>query len=253
MYRPFSQTYCQRGLDLASTGLLTRPCSLHGFGLAVDGHKGLGQFRAEEVGDPLAEGFDAGQVVDGLGVVRDLEGDARVDQGDPGDLFGDVADLGRGGLHELAAGGRIEEKVADLDRRAGSAAAGGRLRGDSAFACDSSAGGGVAGSAGDGYLGDGCDAGEGLAAEAHCLDAIEVVFLLEFAGGVRCQGQRQVVELDAPAVIDDLDEAAAAVLDVHFDVSGAGIESVFEQFLDDAGGAFDDLAGGDLVLQVQRQ
>ena len=104
-----------------------------------------------------------------------------------------------------------------------------------------------------GHVGDRADAGEGLAAKAHGLDVVEIVLLLQLGGGVRGQGQRQVLEVDAAAVVDDLDEFAAALLDVHLDVPGAGVEGVLQELLDDAGGPFDDLAGGDLVLQVQAQ
>ena len=36
---------------------------------------------------------------------------------------------------------------------------------------------------------------------------------------------------------------AAALFDVNIDACAAGIDGVFEQFLNDAGGSFDDLAG----------
>ena len=60
--------------------------------------------------------------------------------------------------------------------------------------------------------------------------------VLELAGGVTGEGQRQVVGVDAAAVIDDADQLDAALLDLDIDATGAGIDGVFEQFLDDAGG-----------------
>ncbi len=42
-------------------------------------------------------------------------------------------------------------------------------------------------------------------------------------------------------------EPDAAVLDVDRHVARAGVERVFDEFLDDGGRALDDLAGGDLV------
>jgi hypothetical protein len=70
---------------------------------------------------------------------------------------------------------------------------------------------------------------------------------MQLVGGVAGEGQGQIVGVDAAAVIDDLDEVAATVPDFDIDASAAGIDGVFQQFLDDAGGSFDDFAGDDLV------
>ena len=67
------------------------------------------------------------------------------------------------------------------------------------------------------------------------------------------EGQRQIVGVDAAAVIDDANQFGAALLDLDIDAPAAGIDGVFEQFLDDAGGSFDDLAGGDLADDERRQ
>ena len=74
----------------------------------------------------------------------------------------------------------------------------------------------------------------------------------QLAGGVAGEGQRQVVGDDAAAVIDDADQLGAALLDLDVDAAAAGIDGVFEQFLDDAGRPFDDFAGGDLVDDERR-
>ena len=65
-------------------------------------------------------------------------------------------------------------------------------------------------------MGDAADGRQGLAAEAQRGDAEEVVGRLQLAGGVRGEGQGQVVGRDAVAVIDDADEVGAALL--HFNV-----------------------------------
>ena len=49
------------------------------------------------------------------------------------------------------------------------------------------------------------------------------------------EGERQIVGDDAAAVIDDANEFGAALLDLDVDARAAGIDGVFEQFLDDAG------------------
>ncbi len=95
-------------------------------------------------------------------------------------------------------------------------------------------------------MGDAADGGEGLAAEAEGADAEQVVGVAELAGGVAGEGQRQVVGGDAAAVVGDADQLGAALLQVDVDALRAGINGVFEEFFDDAGGPFDDLAGGDL-------
>ena len=61
------------------------------------------------------------------------------------------------------------------------------------------------------------------------------------------EGKQRIVARHAAAVVGDLDEAAATGFDFDADACGAGVEGVLEKFLDDRGGAIDDLAGGDLV------
>ena len=62
-----------------------------------------------------------------------------------------------------------------------------------------------------------------------------------------------VVAVHAGAVVGDADEVDAALFEVDTDAARAGVEGVLDQLLDDAGGALDDLSGGDLVGQILRQ
>ncbi len=112
---------------------------------------------------------------------------------------------------------------------------------------DGRAAGLVAGTGLQSHLGDAADGGQHLAAEAQGVDAEDVLGRVQLAGGVAGEGQRQVVGVDATAVVDDLDEAAAALPDLHVDTCAAGIDGVLQEFLDDAGGPLDHLPGGDLV------
>ena len=57
---------------------------------------------------------------------------------------------------------------------------------------------------------------------------------LQLAGGVAGERQRQVVGVDAAAVVDDADQFGAALLEVDVDAGGPGIDGVLEQLLDDA-------------------
>ena len=66
----------------------------------------------------------------------------------------------------------------------------------------------------------------------------------------RSRQSRASSRLMPRAVIGDADQAASAGLDFDGDARGLGIEGIFDQFLDDAGGAFDHFAGGDLVGDV---
>ena len=52
------------------------------------------------------------------------------------------------------------------------------------------------------------------------------------------------------AVVAHAHQADAAALDVDLDALRAGVEAVFDQFLDDRGRPLDHLAGGDLVDEL---
>ena len=97
---------------------------------------------------------------------------------------------------------------------------------------------------------NGGDGGQRFAAESESGDGEQILDVAQFAGGVALEGEQGVVAQHAAAIVDDADEAAAAGF--HFDakVGGAGIEGVFEQFLDDGSGALDYFAGGDFVRDL---
>ena len=57
----------------------------------------------------------------------------------------------------------------------------------------------------------------------------------------------------AEAVVGDRDQRPAAVAQHDLDVARAGVDRVFDQFLDGGGRALDDLAGGDAVDHDRRQ
>ena len=69
------------------------------------------------------------------------------------------------------------------------------------------------------------------------------------AGGVPGQGQRQLVLVDAAAVVDDLKPAQTAFLDADLDLAGPGIQRVLQQLLDGGGRELDELTGVDLADQ----
>ena len=67
------------------------------------------------------------------------------------------------------------------------------------------------------------------------------------------QSECELVARDAAAIVTDDHTLDAAGFQAHFDARGAGVEAVFDQFLDDRRRALDDFAGGDLADQVVGQ
>ena len=59
--------------------------------------------------------------------------------------------------------------------------------------------------------------------------------------------EQHVVAVHARAVVGHAQQAAAAALDLDIDAGGAGVQAVFDQFLDHRGGTLHHLAGSDLV------
>ena len=70
---------------------------------------------------------------------------------------------------------------------------------------------------------------------------------------MRRDRERQIVGLDAAAVVAHADQPRAAGFDVDLDAPRAGVETVLDEFLDDGRRPLDDLAGGDLVDELGRQ
>ncbi len=112
---------------------------------------------------------------------------------------------------------------------------------------------GIGGAGGQGQARDRADRGQRLAAEAEAHHPLQVFQLADLAGGVARQGQRQVVGGDAAAIVAHAQQLDAALLDLHVDAPGTGVQAVLQQFLGHRGGTLDHLAGGDLVRQPRTQ
>ena len=183
-------------------------------------------------------------------VLMDDELHGRMRQGNAPDGVQAVSGLGGRRLEELAPrrGGR--EQVDDLDDGTGGNGGGLGRRGRLArLHVHFPAVFGGQWTAGQRQARDGGHRSQGLAPEAQRGDMFQVGQRGNLAGGVPGQGQRQLVFLDAPAVVDDLKPAQTAFLDADLDLAGPGIQRVLQQFLDGGGRALDDLAGGDLADQ----
>ena len=151
------------------------------------------------------------------------------------------------GFEEFATGRDGIEKVGDLDAGADGAAGGALVEELAAVDQDFGALGGAGGAGDELEAGDAGDAGEGFAAEAEGADAEEVGGFADFGSGMALEGEEGVVRGEAVAVVLDTEVGFAAVAEFDFDAGGAGVEAVFDKFLDDGGGALDDLASGDLI------
>jgi hypothetical protein len=178
--------------------------------------------------------------------VREAEGDRRVGQRDALDGVGAVGEFGGFGLEEFPPGRRVVIEVAHFDDGAGHQR--GRFRLGAGFA-ESPGVAGAAFSAGQRQARDRGDRGQRLAAKAERGDAFEVVERGDLRGGVAGQGEREFVPGDAAAVVADADQLDAAFFELDLDRLAAGVERVFEQFLEHRSGSFDDFAGGDLADQ----
>ena len=97
---------------------------------------------------------------------------------------------------------------------------------------------------------DGADGIEGLAAKAQRLNVIKVIGLFDLAGCVAQEDLFQVIVLDAVAVVFDFNQSFSGFLQRDFNGSRAGVEGVLSELLDDRGGPFDHLPGGDLADDV---
>ena len=94
------------------------------------------------------------------------------------------------------------------------------------------------------------DAGQPFAAKAHAGHPFQIAQAADFAGSVARERQRQIVGVDARAVVLHADQFDAAAGQLDADVVGAGVQAVFDDFLQCVGGALHHFAGGDLVDEM---
>src|SRR5258708_23534435 len=92
---------------------------------------------------------------------------------------------------------------------------------------------------------DGRNRWESFSAEAKGSQLFEVFKGTQLGGGRAIERERGGLAAHAGAVIGHADAAAARPPDIDRDLRRSGIETVFDEFLEDAGGPFDDFAGRD--------
>src|SRR5258706_102296 len=157
--------------------------------------------------------------------------------------------LGSLGFEKLAARRRVEVQVLDFDRGAGFVRGGFRIGKRAAFDRECPRVFFVARPAGQSQMGDCGDARQRFAAKTEARDAFEIVERGDFAGGMARDGQAQLRLADAAAVVADFEELGAAGRELHANVVRAGVEAVFEQFLQRGRRPLDNFSRGDLVDQ----
>ena len=96
------------------------------------------------------------------------------------------------------------------------------------------------------------DGGQGLAPEAQRCDGGQIVGAADLAGGVTEKRGFRIVRRHAAAVVRDADERHAPVLDFYGDVLCTGVHGIFQQFFDDAAGAFHHFSGSDQIRHMGR-
>ncbi len=178
-------------------------------------------------------------------IVDKAEASLWIGKGVPLNDGGDLTGFGGGGAQEFLARRHIEKEV--FDAHGGAHRRTGARRGlDHAASVAYTGAIGLTNiAAGERHLADRADAVERLPAKAKGGDVVEIVDGAEFAGGVALERQWQLRFGDAVPVVAHAQQAAPAFARLDADFRGAGVKAVFQQFLDDIGGTFDDFASSD--------
>jgi len=181
--------------------------------------------------------------------LEESEADFGMGEGDEVEEVLDVSAFGLVAFEELSASGDVEEQLTHLDGGAWGMTGATNFSDGAALDDDLAAffGGGLSFFGGELESADAGDTGEGFAAKPHGGDAEEVGRRLDFAGGMPFEAHECVVAAHAEAVVGDADQRSATALDLDSDSRGLGVDGIFDEFFDDAGGTFNNLTGGDLV------
>jgi hypothetical protein len=151
-------------------------------------------------------------------VVRQRERDVAVRERDAPERLVAMPPFGRFRAQELAPRRRIEIKLLDGDRRAAGKRRGRDRADGSAFDLDAPRMRPVESTRGDGHARHGGDRRERLAAKPECADRLEVDDRPRSSTSRAGDGERQIVALDAAAVVRDADALDAAARDVDVDL-----------------------------------
>jgi len=177
----------------------------------------------------------------------EAKGPVRVGQAVVSHQRRDVGQLGRLRAQEFPAGGHVIEEVSHGDHRAaaerGFFAAQHLAAGD----LDARAGGLLGGAGFEQQARDRRDRWQRLAAEPERGYREQVLHIAQLAGGMALEGQQRVVPQHAAAVVHHADQPPAARFHFHPQVRRAGVQGVFQKFLDHRRRPLHHFPGGDLV------
>ena len=153
-------------------------------------------------------------------------------------------------FEELHAGGGVVEQILHPD--GGAHSTGGRLPALLLAAGDAVAGGklvrlGAGEQLYPRYAGNGSQC---LTPEPQRMDAVQVIRLFNFAGGVADESRWDILGINTGAVIADLDQLYAAGFNADGDLRCTGVDGVFQKLLNHRCGALYHLTGGDQLRSM---
>ncbi|MBK6396018.1 MAG: hypothetical protein IPF73_16180 [Betaproteobacteria bacterium] len=181
------------------------------------------------------------------------EPDLRMRERDARERLVAVRPLGLVGPQELAARGRVEVELLDRDRGARRERRRRDRRDRSAVDLDAPRVRPPRRARGEREPRHRRDRRQRLAAEAQRRDRLEVGGRADLRRRMPRDRERQVLAVDAPAVVHDADALDAAAGEVHVDARRARVEAVLDQLLQRRRRPLDDLARRDLVDEQVRQ
>ena len=163
-----------------------------------------------------------------------------------------VGKFGRVRLEELAPRRDVEEEIPDLE--VAPHGAGDRLLGDhlGALYLEFRPLLRILHAGLQGHMRHSSDGGERLASEAHGDDGEEVCRLADLARRMPLKGHPGIHSPHTGAVVDDLDQCLAGILDDDLDVGRTGIDGILDQLLDDRSRSLNHLTGSDLIGNIIR-
>jgi hypothetical protein len=208
----------------------------------------VGQLPVGERGDPLFPCLTRLHAQHPAAIMLDREGDRRMRhrQAAHDVEAGGIFRLGR--AQEFAPRGHPGEELVDGDAGAGRQC-GGPFGHQHAIVDGAVPAIGAARPAIDRQARDRRDRGQRLAPETERRDILDRV-VGHLGGGMALQRQGHVLRIHAAAVIADLDPVEPAARQAHGDARRAGIQRVFDDFLERAGGSFDHFACGNAIDQM---
>ena len=203
--------------------------------------------RAEKQANPVDWSVGRRKLMNDLVVMPQHHMQPRIGEGDSRELLGDVSEFGGNRLQKLASDRSVFKEVADFDlspqrtstrtRRLDSSQIDDQFHSMFRPLLPSA----------DSQATDFRDRGHGFTAEPHRLHIKQVVGIADFAGGMACYGENQIVGMNPFAIIHNSNQFRSASRDVDFNPRRKSVQTVFEKFLHHARRAFDHFASRNLV------